>query len=131
MSKVVAMDPTAELKWVPKVDRELPEKDQLKILYHPLNMREDAKLTDEQIKSIQKGKRSEYRYMLQQSDIKRMEMTIIGWENFVYPDGKKVPYSLENIAVIPPEIRKEYVEYITGRTREAEEDDDLGEAQTE
>jgi hypothetical protein len=128
------MDPTAELSWVPKIDKDVPKKEQFTILYHPLDMRKEAKISDNQIKNIQKGRKSIYEYLVSQADISRMENSIIGWKNFDYPDGgeesgKPVPFSLENIAMIPPEIRREYVTFITGREREAnEEDDELGEA---
>lgn len=134
MSRVLAMDPNATLKWVPKVDRDLPEKEQFTILYHPLDMRADAKFNDDQIRNITKGRKSKMEYLVNQIDVKRMEEAITGWENFDYPDGKPVPFSKENIATIPPEIRGEFVTHITGRDRAKDEEDsdgneDLGEAQ--
>jgi len=136
MSNVLAMDPTVIMPWVPKVDNKLPKNQQLTIMYKQLDMKESALFDDDQIKNIQKKKTTEYKYLISQMDIKRIEATIKDWKNFKYPiehpelSGKDVPFSLENITLLPPEIRREYVNFITGRDRDAEEGEDLGEAQT-
>lgn len=139
MSNVRAMDPKSKLTWVPKVDRQLPESEQFKIFYHPLDMRKDAEITDRQIESISKGKRSKFKYLVSMSDVKRLELCTVGWEGLIYPDehelaGQAVPFAVENITLIPSEIRREFIEDITGRKKEAESDDEgdeeLGEAET-
>ena len=138
MSNVLAMDPTVKLKWSPKIDNDLPEDERFVIIYNHLDMRKAAVVDDEQIRSIQKGKKtSEFKYLVGQADVKRLELSITGWENFIYPKGhpdadKPVPFAPSNITLIPPEIRREFVNFLTGRDREAEEDEgtDLGEATT-
>lgn len=137
MSNVRAMDPNVEQEWVPKIDRDLPRKEQFTIIYRALSRSKAAEIDDAQIRSITKGKRSEYKYLVSQADNKRLDLSIVDWRNLVYPDGhdsegKFAPYSKENIDLIPPEILKEYVAFLTGRDRIAEEEDDtLGEATTE
>jgi hypothetical protein len=134
MSNIRALDPTAQLTFVPKADTTLAEKEQLKIFYRVLSMKEEAEISDAQIRSMQKGKRSEYSFLISTADIKRMELSIKGWENFFYPDnhptkkGGAVPFAIDNIGLIPQEVRREFVSKLTGRD---EEGDDAGEAKTE
>lgn len=140
MSNVRAMDPKAVFPWVPKCDRSLPAAEQFQIMYSPLDMRKEAEINDKQLRSITKGKKSEYEYLISQADIKRLELSIKDWKNLPYPEnhpdaslrGKPCPFSIENITCIPPDIRKEYIDDITGRAKaaEAEEDEEanLGEA---
>ena len=136
MSNVKAMDPNAQMNWVPKIDRELPVEEQLTIIYRPLKMSEEAEISDNQISQIQKGRKSQYKYLVSQADIKRITKAIVDWKNLEYPEGhesagKPVPYCKENIELIPPEVRTEFVTFLTGRDRISDdEDDDLGEAET-
>jgi hypothetical protein len=133
MSHITAMDPTIEATWIPKVDRELAEKEQLQILYKPLDMRTEAKISDDQIQSFQKGRKSEYKYRISQADIRRLEETITGWKNFNYPANypdtdkanKPVTFSRENIMMLPPETRLEFISFVTGRERTDAEDGDV------
>lgn len=139
MSNVTAMDPQTQLTWAPKCDKELPSEEQLKIYYNPIDMHKEAKISDAQIKSITKGRKSQYNYLIGQADVQRLVLAIVGWDNFNYPDGheqagKPCPYCKENITCLPPEIRQEFIEDLTGRKRLADEEDDndegndLGEA---
>ena len=141
MSKVLAMDPNVDLWWVPKVDRELPENEQFRIKHRNLSAREEARITDNQIRSISKGKLSKMEYSVSSADLERCELTIKGWENFKFPEnhpakaGQEVPFSKDNIGLIPPDIRSEYVDFITKRdskdTETTEEEGKfLGEAKT-
>ena len=138
MSNIKAMDPSSKSKWVPKCDRSLPEAEQFTITYSPLRMKDEANISDDQIQSITKGKKSQYKYQLNRADVKRMELTIKGWDNFEYPTdhddaGKPVPFSIENIELIPQEIRREYITDITGRENEDDDEEEgdtnLGEAE--
>jgi len=140
MSKVLAMDPTVEMYWVPKLDRDLPENEQFRIKYSSLTARQEAEITDNQIRSITKAKLSEYKFAVSSADLKRCEICIKGWENFRYPENhptkpkQDVPFSKDNIGLIPPNIRAEFVAFITKRDEIAspdEEGKDLGEAKTE
>lgn len=138
MSKVRAMDPDATLPWCPECDEDLKEAERLTIFYNPLDMHKEADIADNQIKSVMKGRKSESRYLVNKSDVKRMILSINNWKNFFFPDnhpnkeiaGKAVPFSQENIRLLPPEIRSEFVGFLTGRDRDDEKDDgkDLGEA---
>lgn len=128
------MDPTVESVWVPKVDRELPVKEQFQILYKPLDRRTEAKISDEQIQSDQKGRKSTYKYKLSQADNRRLDESITGWKNFNYPTthpnadlaGKPVIFSRENIDLLPPEVRVEFISFVTGRDRlDAEEGEEV------
>ena len=135
-SNVRAMDPSAQYKWSSKLDKDIPPKERFTILYHPLDMHDEAAIADEQIKSKTKGRTSEYKYLMSRADIKRMELSIIGWENFYYPEeheempGKEVPFSKENIGLIPQGVRAEFVDDLTGRDRDEDDGIDLGEART-
>ena len=138
MSKVLAMDPNVELWWIPKCDRDLPENEQFRLKYRNLTAREDASINDGMISSMTKGKRSEYKYRMSSSDLMRCELTIKGWEMFKYPldhptlANKDVPFTKENIGLLPQNIRQEYVSFITKRDEiEDDEGEDLGEAKTE
>jgi len=143
MSKVLAMDPTVELWWIPKCDQDEPEDQQFRIKHKYLTARDDAKTSDQMIKSYTKGKISKYEYLISSSDLKRCEMAIVGWVNFKYPEnhptkaGQEVPFSKENIGLIPPNIRSEFITYLTKRDEVESDDDgegediDLGEAKTE
>lgn len=138
MSNVLAMDPTVDLWWTPKCDVKLPENEQLRIQYRHLTAREEAEFSDAQIKSLTKGKHSEYRFLMSSTDLKRCHQTIKGWENFTYPPnhptkaGKAVPFTDENIDMLPLKIRSEFVDFLTGRDKDDEEGGtDLGEAKTE
>ena len=136
MSNVLAMDPKTIIPWYPKIDRKLPVEERLTILHHVLDMHQDAELSDEQLVSRQKGKESKSNYYMNKADVKRLELSITGFKNLSfpkdYPDtmlaGKPCPFSIENITCIPIAIRKEYVEYLTGRDKEDTEETSLGEA---
>ena len=136
MSKVRAMDPEATLPWYPECDEDLPEKDRLTIFYNPLDMHKEAEIADNQIKSVMKGRKSESKYLVNKSDVKRMELSISNWKNFLVPEnhpnkelaGKPVPFEKENIRLLPPDIRSEFVGFLTGRDRDDKEETDLGEA---
>jgi hypothetical protein len=129
------MDPKAILPWYPEIDKDLPEAERFTILYSPLDMRDEAQLNDGQIKTVIKGKKSNYEYKINQADVTRLEKSIKGWKNLDYPAnhpnkelaGKPAPYCMENIALIPPDIRREYIDFLTGRNRD-EGEDDAGEA---
>jgi len=136
-SNVRAMDPKARYNWSSKLDKDISPTDRFTIIYHPLDMHESAAISDEQIKSKTKGRTSEYKYLMSRADIKRMELSIIDWKNFYYPEdheefpGKPVPFSKENIGLIPEGVRAEFVDDLTGRNKDEDEDGiDLGEART-
>ena len=130
-SKVLAMDPTVEFWWVPKCDKDLPENEQFRIKYRHLTAREEASLSDNQISSVTKGKESRYKYSVSSTDLLRCEKTIIGWDNFFFPAdhptkaSEPVPFAKENIGLVPPNIRGEFVGFITKRD-EAEDEDEAG-----
>jgi len=134
MSNVRAMDPNSVARWSPKIDRDLPENERFTIHYKPLRMREEAEIADNQISQVTKGRTSQYSFLLNKSDVKRLERAIVGWDNLPYPAGHKnagevVPFSTENIEMIPPEVRQEVLEDLTGRKKLAEtEEEELGEA---
>ena len=118
MSHVKALDPTAQYKWFPKVDLDLPEAERFTIIYSPLDMRIEAELADSQFESSQKGKNTKMKYLISQADVKRLERSVKGWKNLKDEDGAKdVPFSVENIRCIPPDIRSEFVSHITGRDK--------------
>jgi len=135
MSNVRAMDPKAISVWSPKIDKSLPDDEKLKIKYHPLDMRQEAAITDEQIKSTsKKSGNSEYKFLSNQADIKRMELMIVDWDNFLYPEGHEkenqpVVFNKENIGLLPLSIRKEFVDEVAGRNIEDEDEIEVGEAQ--
>jgi len=137
MSNVTAMDPTVDLWWVPECDKELPEDQQLRLKYRNLPAKKEALITDEQIQSSTKGKTSKYQYRVSMADLKRCEIMIVGWENFNYGSnhptkkGQPVPFSVDNIGMLPTKIRSEFVTFVTGRDEPEEEEDsiDLGEAE--
>jgi len=142
MSKVLAMDPDVKQWWIPKVEKDEPENEQFRIEYKNLRAKEEARITDNQIESITKGKTSKYKYAVSSADLKRCYLSITGWENFKYPEkhpkkaGENVPFSEENIEMIPPNIRSEFVTFLTKRDEIATDDDDgegedLGDAKTE
>lgn len=133
MSRVLAMDPTVELWWIPKCDRDLPETEQLKIKYKNLSARQEAEINDQQIKSLTKGKTSSYEYRVSMADLKRCELTISGWEGLKYPPehptkaNMDCPFSKENVGCIPPNIRSEFVDFITKRKEMAEDEEEASE----
>jgi len=137
MSHITAMDPSVEYEWIPKQDRKLPKEEQLTVIYHPLDMRQEAEISDEQIKSMTKGKTSEQKYLISQADLKRMELSICGWKNFDYPEhhpehgGQSVPFSKDRIGLLPQKVRADFVSFLTGRDDEDEDNPlNLGEAKT-
>lgn len=140
MSNVLALDPSVDQWFIPKCDKDLPEDQQFKIKFHYLDARDEAKINDAMIKSISKGKTSKYEYHVTSADLVRCEQSITGWEVFNYPTdhpdvakrGKPVPFSKDNIRLIPSNIRSEYCAFLTKRNEMPEEDEDeikLGEAQ--
>lgn len=141
MSKVLAMDPTVKFWWVPKCDRDEPENLQFRIEYRHLTAREEASLSDNQIESVTKGKTSRYKYSVSSTDLLRCEKSIVGWDNFKFPAdhptkaGEDVPFAKESIGLVPPNIRGEFVSFLTKRDEEADDDDEggnsLGEAKQE
>lgn len=137
MSNVRAMDPTAILPWYPKCDVSLPIAERFTIMYSPMDMHQEAAISDDQLVSTQKGKESKSKYFMNKADVQRIELSIKDWKNLIYPDthpdtglrGKSCPYSKENIKCIPIEIRKEFVEDLTGRNKETDDEgNSLGEA---
>lgn len=134
MSNILAMDPTVERWYVPKADRSLPENEQMRLKYRNLTAKEDAELSDNTIKSITTGKIQKSEILISSIDLKRCEKTIKGWEVFKYAAdhptkaGQDVPFSVDNIGFIPQNVRREYIDFITGRDQEEKE---LGEAKTE
>ena len=131
MSNVLAMDPTVELWWTPKCDADLPAEEQFRIKHKYLSARDEARTNDQMIKSVSKGKTSKYEYLISTADLNRCEKSIVGWSGFKYPAdhptkaGEDVPFETANIGVIPPNIRSEFVGYLTKRDEvEADEDDD-------
>jgi len=134
MSKVLAMDPTVELFWIPDCDKD--EEVKLKIKFHYLTARDEAKINDQMIETMTKGKTSKNKYLISTADLKRCELSIIDWENFLYGEdhptlaGKPVPFSTMNIGLLPPNIRSEFTSFLTKKDEidDEEDDTDLGEA---
>lgn len=134
MSNIRAIDPSAEMEFVPKEDKDLPKSEQLTIIYKQPTMKQMAEINDDQILSKSKGKITNYQYLISRADIRRLEISIVGWKNFLFPKGHAkaempVPFSVENITMLPPNVRDEFVDHITGRKKE--EETELGEAVTE
>lgn len=117
MPKILAMDPTVEDMWNSKIDADIAQAERFWIKYHALNMKDEATISDSQFESEQKGKKSNLKYKISMADIKRMELSIVDFGNLTDKNGKKVPYSKENITIIPPAVRTEFVTFLTGRDK--------------
>ena len=138
MSNITAIDPSVERRFVPKADVNLPVDEQLTLIYKQPTMSQMASVTDNQILSKTKGKTTDYKYLISQADIRRVELSLVGWVNFLFPadhpktPNEVVPFSKENITMLPADIRDEFVNNLTGRDKDDEDkDDELGEAQAE
>ena len=125
------MDPTAEREFVPKEDQKLPKEEQLVIIYKMPDMRKMAEINDNQILSKSKGKITNMQYLVSMADIKRLEISICDWKNFLFPSDhasadQPVPFDVKNITMLPPEVREEFIDFLTGKKKE--EETELGEA---
>lgn len=120
MSKVIGLDPKAERTFIPKCDRELPENEQIKFKVRLLTISESAAIRDNQYEVKGLGKERTEKIKVASSEIKVLEMCLLGWDNFL-DDGKKpIVFNKANFEFIPSNIRSEICDFCKGDVEEEE-----------
>ncbi len=126
MKRIIAIDPEAIHRYIPKVARKWPEKDRPVFLIKVLSAKEAAKLEDGMSDAVVNKKNRDdttVRIYGGTAVLKALEVGLKGWENFKTANGEDAPWRenngnprQENFDFIPVKIRSELAEAITEGT---------------
>ena len=123
MSKLIAIDPGQEHRYIPKDARALSPEDQPVFIITSLTARETSELEDGAADAIlpsKEGGQTKMRVLSGGTVLKALMKGLKGWENFKDATGNNVPWRenngkarQDNLDRIHPSIRKELAEAIT------------------
>lgn len=125
MNRIIAIDPEAVHRYVPKIARSLPVEDQPIFLIKALKAKESAKIQDGLADYVEGDGNvaPAVRIYSGTAILNALKLGLSGWENFKNAKGEDVAWREnngqarpENIDFIPPDIRKELAEVITEGT---------------
>ena len=121
MSRILGRDPNKIHRYVPIVDRDLPEKDQLVLLVEPLSPEDNAKIRDKTYKATGLGKKRFEQFLTGSTELEVIIKCLKGWENFMDTDGNNIPFNAQNIGFLPGDILSEVANFARGIVDEDEE----------
>jgi len=114
----IAVDPHRSVRYVLKEDRELPEDQQTVFLLRALSARELAQVEDGMSVVTPGG---DVRIATGSQSLRTLDLGLTGWENFLTPDGKLVPFDgnakASNWDYLRPSWRRELSNAILDQTR--------------
>lgn len=126
MNRIIAIDPDATHRYIPKIARDWPVEDQPVFLIKTLKAKEAANLQDGMTDAVVNKKDSNdttVRIYSGTAAVKALKAGLVGWENFKDADGEDVEFRenngtprMENFDRIPVKIRAELAEAITEGT---------------
>ncbi len=133
MNRIIAIDPEAVHRYIPKMARTWPVEDQPVFLIKALKAKEAAKIQDGLADIVPEGNNkdlSTMRIYSGSSILNALVAGLSGWENFKLSNGEDAPWRdnngtprAENFDYIPSDIRKELAEQITEGTFLTEQDE--------
>ena len=120
MPKIVAMDPKKVHTYISRYERDVDSDEQTKFKVRLLTVQESARIKDDLYQVSGVGRRRQEKLRTGTSELETLKLCLKGWDNLLDAEGNQVPYSHENFSQIPPEIRSEIADYVSGEVQENE-----------
>jgi hypothetical protein len=129
MAKIFGIKPGTPYEYVIKEQEKDPEEDQTKWLLKPLDVSEAAEVSDMIYSAKGFGKKREEQLKSGTQQLEILKRGLVGWINFVYPDGTEVEFEEttsarnrtekhkimeRNLNKVPAKIRDELADEIRG-----------------